>query len=199
MYDIFAKTLRKLRTERGLTQKQLGDQLFVYKSTIARWESGSRLPDAAMIPRIAKCLNVDPNRLFQLAAENDETPNVIMVDDNEIILSHGLNILGEVMPNAAISGFTWPTEAIEYAKLNRVALAVLDIELGTASGLDLCRTLHEINLCTNIVFLTAYPDYALDAWKTEANGFMLKPMTPDDVKEQLQKLPYPFLTGGVNA
>ena len=85
MYDIFAKTLRKLRTERGLTQKQLGDQLFVYKSTIARWESGSRLPDAAMIPRIAKCLNVDPNRLFQLAAENDETPNVIMVDDNEII------------------------------------------------------------------------------------------------------------------
>ena len=32
-----AETLRKLRTERGLTQKQLGNQLFVYHSTIARW------------------------------------------------------------------------------------------------------------------------------------------------------------------
>lgn len=193
---MFAETLRKLRTERGLTQKQLGKQLFVYHSTIARWESGSRLPDAAMIPRIAKCLGVDANRLFSLAAESDEIPNVIMVDDNEVVLSHGLTVLGEVMPDAAISGYVWPKEAIEYAKSNRVALAVLDIELGTASGLDLCRVLHKINPCTNIVFLTAYPDYALDAWKTEACGFLLKPMTQDDVKEQLNKLRYPFSTRG---
>ena len=193
---LFAENLRKMRTERGLTQKQLGQKLFVSHSTIARWESGSRLPDAAMIPRIAKCLNVDSGRLFHLAAKSDEIPNVIMVDDNEVILSHGLNILEEVMPDATITGFIWPQEAIEYAKLNRVTLAVLDIELGTASGLDLCHTLHEINPCTNIVFLTAYPDYALDAWKTEANGFMVKPLTPEDVREQLKKLRYPVLTGG---
>ena len=196
MNILFAENLRKMRTERGLTQKQLGQQLFVSHSTIARWESGSRLPDAAMIPRIAKCLNVDSGRLFHLAAKSDEIPNVIMVDDNEIILSHGLNILEEVMPDATITGFIWPQEAIEYAKTNRVALAILDIELGTASGLELCHTLHEINPCTNIVFLTAYPDYALDAWKTEANGFMVKPLTPEDVREQLKKLRYPVLTGG---
>ena len=40
------------------------------------------------------------------------------------------------MPNATITGFIWPLEAIEYAKINRIALAILDIELGTASGLD---------------------------------------------------------------
>ena len=193
---LFAENLRKMRTERGLTQKQLGQKLFVSHSTIARWESGSRLPDAAMIPRIAKCLNVDSGRLFHLAAKSDEIPNVIMVDDNEVILSHCLNILEEVMPDATITGFIWPQEAIEYAKTNRVALAILDIELGTASGLELCHTLHEINPCTNIVFLTAYPDYALDAWKTEANGFMVKPLTPEDVREQLKKLRYPVLTGG---
>ena len=196
MNMLFAETLRKLRIENGLTQKQLGKQLFVYHSTIARWENGSRLPDTAMIPRIAKCLNVDAGTLFHLAAESDEIPNVIMVDDNEVILSHSLTVLGEVMPDAAITGFIWPAEAIEYAKMNRVTLAVLDIELGTASGLELCHTLHEINPCTNIVFLTAYPDYALDAWKTEASGFMVKPMTPEGVREQLTKLRYPFLTGG---
>ncbi len=198
MNTLFAETLRKLRTERGVTQKQLGQQLFVNHSTIARWESGSRLPDATMIRRIAKCLNVDASGLFHLAAESDETPNVIMVDDNEVILSHGLNILGEVMPDATITGFIWPQEAIEYAKLHRVTLAVLDIELGTASGLDLCHTLREINPCTNVVFLTAYPDYALDAWKTEANGFMVKPLTPEDVKAQLKKLQYPIAAGGAN-
>ena len=156
------------------------------------------MPDAAMIPRIAKCLNVDASRLFHIVAESDEIPNVIMVDDNEVILSHSLNVLGEVMPNAAITGFIWPAEAIEYAKMNRVTLAVLDIELGTASGLELCHTLHEINPCTNIVFLTAYPDYALDAWNTEAIGFMVKPMTPEGVREQLKKLRYPSLTGGAD-
>ena len=195
---LFAQTLRKLRTERGLSQKQLGKQLFVYHSTIARWESGIRLPDAAMIPRLAKCLGVDANTLFHLAADSDEIPNVIMVDDSEVILYHGLTVLGKVMPNAAVTGFTRPVEAIEYAKMNRVALAMLDIELGTASGLDLCRTLLEINPCKNIVFLTAYADYSLDAWKTEASGFMLKPLTAEGVREQLKKLRYPFSTGGAD-
>lgn len=198
VYTLLAETLRKLRTERGLSQAQLGKQLYVYRSTVARWESGIRLPDATMIPRLAKCLGVDANTLFDLAAEGDESLNVIMVDDNEVILADGVSVLQEVMPNAAVTGFIWPQEAIEYAKANRVVLAVLDIELGTASGLALCDKLHEIDPGTCVVFLTAYPDYALDAWKTEARGFMLKPLTPEDVKEQLKKLRYSFLTGGAD-
>ena len=198
MNNLFAKKLRKLREERGLSQKQLGEKLYVNHSTVARWENASRLPDATMLLRIAGCLDVDINSLLQLAAQSDESPNVIIVDDSKIILSDGLAVLGEVMPEAAITGFIWPSEAVEYAKMNRVALAVLDIELGTASGLDLCGTLLEINPRTNIVFLTAYPDYSLDAWKTGASGFMLKPLTIENVKEQLKKLRYPFYIGGVD-
>ncbi|MBO4452877.1 MAG: helix-turn-helix domain-containing protein [Clostridia bacterium] len=193
---IFAETLRKLREERGLTQSQLGEQMFVNHSTIARWESGSRLPDAAMTVRLAKALGVDVNELFQLAAQSEESPNVILVDDSSPILTDGVAVLEEVLPDATITGFIWPKEAIEYAKANRIALAILDIELGTASGLDLCRTLLEINPRTNVVFLTAYPDYSLDAWKTEAVGFMVKPLTPEGVRQQLQKLRYPFTTEG---
>ena len=194
----FSETLRKLREEKGLSQKQLGKQMFVNHSTIARWENGSRLPDAAMISRLAKCLGVDTNALFRLAAESEESPNVIMVEDSKVILTEGLTILGDVMPNATITGFIWPLEAIEYAKSNRIALAVLDIELGTASGLDLCRTLLEINPRTNVVFLTAYPDYSLDAWNTDACGFMVKPLTPESVREQLKKLRYPLRIGGAD-
>lgn len=192
----FADTLRKLREERGWSQKQLSKRLFVNHSTVTRWENGTRVPDTAMIIRIANCFEVDPVILFHDAAKSEEIPNVIMVDDSKVILSDGLSVLEEVMPNAAITGFIWPREAIEYAKINRVSLAVLDIELGSNSGLDLCHTLLEINPRTNIVFLTAYADYSLDAWKTEASGFMLKPMTPENVKEQLKKLRYPFSAGG---
>ena len=170
--------------------------MFVNHSTVARWENASRLPDAAMICRLAKCLSVDVNELFQLAARSKENPNVIVVDDSKVILSDCLSVLKEVIPNAMITGFIWPLEAIEYAKNNRVSLSVLDIELGTASGLDLCNTLLEINPCTNIVFLTAYADYSLEAWKTNASGFMLKPLTAENVKEQLKKLRYPFSIEG---
>ena len=135
--------------------------------------------------------------MFRLAAQSEENPNVIIVDDSKVILSDCLSVLGEVMPNATITGFIWPLEAIEYVKKNRVALAVLDIELGTSNGLNLCDTLLEINPRTNIVFLTAYADYSLDAWKTKASGFMLKPLTTEDVKEQLKKLRYPFSAGDV--
>ena len=199
MNRIFAENLRKLREDKGLSQSQLGKRMFVNQSTVARWENGSRLPDAAMMLRLAKCLGADVNTLLQLASQSYEAPNVIIVDDNTPILTDGLAVLEEVMPNATIMGFIWPQEAIDYAKAHPVALAILDIELGTASGLDLSRTLLKINHRTNIVFLTAYPDYSLEAWETEASGFIVKPLTSQRVRAQLNKLRYPFQTGGTEA
>ena len=198
MKNNFAETLRKLREEKGISQSQLGRQLFVNHSTVARWENGTRLPDSTMLLRIADYFGVDANTLFQSAAQSDESPNVIMGEDSKVILFDGLSVLEKVMPNASITGFLRPKEAIEYAAGNRIALAILDIELGSSSGLDLCNTLLEINSRTNVVFLTAYADYSLDAWKTGASGFMLKPMTPEDLKDQLNKLRYPFLTGSID-
>jgi len=196
MSMLFAETLRRLRTERGLSQRELAEQVYVSRPTIARWETGSRLPDAMMISRLAQCLGLDVNELLSVAAESDDSPNVIMVEDRKIILSGALPVLEEVLPNASVTGFTRPSEALEYAKANRVALAFLDIELGKTNGLDLCRALLAINPRTNVVYLTAYSEYSLDAWSTGASGFMLKPITPEGVRHQLKNLRYPFLSGG---
>ena len=197
MNTLFADTMKKLRTEKGLSQRELAERIFVTRSAVARWENGSRLPDAAMITRLANVLEVDVGTLLSAAVVSDESPNVIMVDDSKVILSDGLAVLEEVLPNATITGFIWPQEAIDYAKVKRVALAILDIELGTASGLDLCRTLLEINSRTNVVYLTAYPEYSLDAWDTDASGFMVKPLTPEGVRRQLKKLRYPIGGNGI--
>lgn len=199
MNTLFADKLRKLRMKKGLTQNQLADLLFVNRATVTKWESGSRLPDAAMITRLARVLEVDVGMLLSTAPKSDELLNILLVDDNKAILSYNLLILEEAAPNAMIAGFNWPREAIEYAKVNRTDLAILDIELGTASGLDLCRSLLEINPCTNVVYLTAYPDYSLDAWDTDACGFMVKPLTPEGVRRQLKMLRHPFSMGGAQA
>ena len=196
MSMLFADTLKKLRAEKGLSQNDIAKRMYVTHATVSRWENGSRLPDAVMISRLAGVLGVDVNILLSALTQSDEYPNIIMVDDNNIILNGSLPILEEVMPNASVTGFIDPSDAVEYAKTKRVALAFLDIEMGIVSGLDVCRELLEINPRTNVVYLTAYSGYSLDAWSTGASGFMLKPLTPEGIREQLKNLRYPFWTGG---
>ena len=182
--------------EKNISQRELAERMFVTRSTVARWENGSRLPDASMIFRLAECLDVNVDRLLSAAAKSDESPTVILVDDSKIALSGGLPVLETALPNATVIGFTKPSQAVEYAKANRVALAFLDIELGTASGLDLCGALLEINPRTNVVYLTAYSEYSIDAWSTGASGFMLKPISAEGVQAQLKYLRHPFSLGG---
>ena len=196
MNMLFADTMKKLREAKGLSQNEIAKRMYVTRTAVSRWESGHRLPDAAMIARLSDVLGVDVNILISAAAQSDEIPIVIMVDDNKVFLNDGMPIIEEVIPNAAVIGFTKPSEAVEYAKANRIALAFLDIEMIDVSGLDVCRKLLEINQRTNVVYLTAYRDYSFDAWDTGAIGFMVKPLTADGVKKQLKKLRYPFLTGG---
>ena len=199
MNMLFADTLKKLRTEKRLSQNDIAKRMYVTPTTVSRWESGHRLPDAAMIARLSDVLDTDVNVLLNAAAQSNENPIVIMVDDNKVILNGGMPIIEEVIPNASVTGFTKPSEAVEYAKTNRVALAFLDIEMGNISGLDVCRELLEINPRTNVLYLTAYKEYSFDAWDTGAIGFMIKPLTADSIKKQLKKLRYPFLTGGEEA
>ncbi len=196
MNMLFADTMKKLREEKGLSQNEIAKRMYVTRSTVSRWESGLRLPDATMIARLSEVLGVNVNFLLNAAAQSDDNPIVIMVDDNKVVLNGGMPIIEEVIPNAAVTGFTKPSEAVTYAKANRVTLAFLDIEMADISGLDVYRDLLKINPRTNVVYLTEYKDYSFDAWDTGAVGFMLKPLTPEGVKKQLKKLKFPFLTGG---
>ena len=193
---LFAETLRRLRRKKEISQRELAERMYVNRSTITRWESGTRLPDVEMISRLSQCLGIEVSTLFSTAAESDDSPNVILVDDRKIFISGALPILEEVLPSATITGFTRPSEAIEYARANRIALAFLDIEMGKTNGLNLCRTLLELNPCTNVVFLTAHIEYSLDAWSTGASGFLLKPLTAENIRAQLKNLRYPFSSGG---
>lgn len=188
MSQSFGEMIRQLRNDRGLTQADLAEQMFVTRSTIARWEADNRMPDALMISRLAKCLGTSAETLLSYLTGTEETQNIIMVDDEGIILSGGLPILEEVFPGAIISGFTRPSEALNYARNNPVSLAFLDIEMGKTSGIKLCRELQQIRPQTRVIFLTAYPDYSLGAWKSGASGFILKPITADEVRNQMSWL-----------
>ena len=190
MSATFADSLKSLRKARGLTQQQLAMKLFVDRSTVARWESGDRVPDLALVPRIAECLHVDVGRLLDVEQMN-EPPRILVVDDERVALLGAVAAIEEVLPQAMCAGFGRPSEALAYVQAHPVAIAFLDIELGRTSGLDLCRELLELSPCVNVVFLTAYREYSFDAWESGACGFLLKPVTPDAIRTQLMRLRYP--------
>ena len=193
----FGEALLKARKEKGMSQKQLADLLPVTRASVANWEADRRLPNATIIAKIAEVLYIEVSELFDTANKDDIHPNVIIIDDNKIVLTGGTPIIEKALPNALVVGFTKPKEAIKYAEENRISLAFLDIELGLTNGIDLCNELLEINPRMNIIFLTAYPEYSIEAWNTKASGFMVKPITLEGVKEQLKKLRHPFPTGGI--
>lgn len=193
----FGETLRRLRIEKGLSQQQLAAKMFVDRSTITRWESGSRLPDVGIITRLAQCLGVDAAAMMNAAAQGSERPNILVLDDEKIALSGAMALLRSILPRAEVVGFTRPSQALAFARTSPVALAFLDIEMGRISGLDVCRELLAIRPRANVVYLTAYRDYSFDAWATGACGFLLKPLTFDAVREQLSRLRYPFPMGGM--
>ena len=191
MKENFAENLQRLRVEKGLTQQELARLVCVDRSSITRWEKGSRVPDLILLTRLANSLGVDPSALLQEDGPDSRIPAIIMVDDERTILNGNMSIVNEVVPDAEITGFSKPSEALRFIQSNHVDLAFLDIAMGKTSGISLCEQMTEINPRLNVVFLTAYPEYSLRSWDTNACGFLVKPLVPEDIKKQLTKLRYP--------
>lgn len=188
----FGETLRRLRGEKGLSQQQLADRLHVERSSVANWEAGRRVPNATLFSQIAKALGADAAILLSTAEISDETPNVLLVDDESIVLEGNLHILREALPGARVFGFTKPSQAVDFVQSHPAALVFLDIELGRVSGLELCRRLIRLNPRLNVVYLTAYREYSFDAWDTGACGFLVKPLTVEAVRQRLSALRFPM-------
>lgn len=77
--------------------------------------------------------------------------------------------------------------AVEWVRENPVDVAFLDIEMPGCNGLSLSTRLHEARPDMRLVFVTAYNQYAMDAWNTEAVGYVLKPYSAEDLRKQLER------------
>ena len=191
MTEFFGETLRRLRMEKNLSQQQLAECLNVERPSVTNWEGGRRLPDVSMVFRIAEILGVDAAILSAASEKVAEVPDIMLVDDERIILDGGIPVIEKAIPGANVIGFTKPSQAVEFCRKRPVAIAFLDIDLGRTSGFDLCRDLLRIRPRTKVIYLTAFRDFAFDAWKTGACGFMVKPLGVEGIREQLSRLRYP--------
>lgn len=79
-------------------------------------------------------------------------------------------------------------EALEWARNHEVNAAFLDMEMSGMHGLQLARELHAINENIGVVFVTAFSQFALEAFAADAIGYILKPYTREEVRKELRKV-----------
>lgn len=118
--------------------------------------------------------------------------NVLIVDDERIILEGMRETVEKAIPNANITTCLNAKEALKEAVDKQFSIAFLDIELPGKSGLDLAKDLLSLNAKTNIIFVTAYSNYAYESYDLYASGYLLKPTTLQDVKNALKHLRNPI-------
>ncbi len=114
--------------------------------------------------------------------------NILAVEDERLNLLSIMDCLKEASPESDIVGFGNGEEALKYAKSKVIDVAFLDIELGTMSGLELALRLKEINSNINIIFVTGYSNYMGNAFSMHASGYILKPVTTEQIRDELENL-----------
>ena len=68
----FGKLIKKLRQQKKMTQKELGEKLHITDKAISKWERGISFPDLEMINSIAEVFNVPVSTLIDTESKNTE-------------------------------------------------------------------------------------------------------------------------------
>lgn len=116
---------------------------------------------------------------------------ILLVDDEKLQLARLEESVRSVVPSADIVTYTNPVLALSENKNTKIDIAFLDIEMPKLNGIQLAKALKNINPKINIVFVTAFDRFALDAMKMHASGFVTKPVNQEKIFEEINGLRYP--------
>ena len=118
--------------------------------------------------------------------------NIIILDNHKLIIKEIRRQVLSVLPEAECVCFTKQREAIEHVKKNRVDVALLDVDMPGLNGIEVAELMCEINPRLNIIFITGFPEYALQAFTVPVSDFIVKPVSEDALRASFQKLRFPF-------
>ena len=67
-------------------------------------------------------------------------------------------------------------------------LFFIDIELGSANGMDIAKQLRKDGFCGNIIFLTAFSEYVFDGYHVQALDYLLKPISQNKLEQCMKPI-----------
>lgn len=109
----------------------------------------------------------------------------LVVDDEPLMLEGLTEMLGRIRPGAEVLGFTKPRAALAAMEDQAADVAFLDIQMGGMSGLELAERLKRLHPDLRIIFVTGYQQYAVQAFRLHATGYLLKPVDEEDLEREL--------------
>ncbi|MGN1188949.1 MAG: LytR/AlgR family response regulator transcription factor [Candidatus Ornithospirochaeta sp.] len=114
---------------------------------------------------------------------------VVAVDDEEISLMCLEAVLDSMDDVDKVLTFTNAEDTIDFFKNGKADAAFLDIQLylsgGTLNGLMLAAKIKELCPTCHVVFVTSCPEYAVDAFKLHVSGYIVKPVTREAARKEL--------------
>ena len=117
---------------------------------------------------------------------------IIIVDDEEPAVKTLIKIINKIKPESEVNGFTSPKKALEFLEQNQADVAFLDVEMYGINGIELAKEIKDKCHNINIIFVTGYSEYALDAVSLRASGYLIKPASEEKVLEELENLRNPI-------
>ena len=100
--------------------------------------------------------------------------NCIVVDDNNLSLTAISQLVEQVDFLELKKECEDPVDAFNYIKTEQVDLVFLDIEMPGMSGIELIKNLEKK---PSIIFVTAKPEYAIEAFELNVADYLVKPVT----------------------
>lgn len=112
----------------------------------------------------------------------------IIIDDDNLALEATKTIVGKNKYLNIVGSFNNAYEALESLNELSPEVVFLDVEMPNLSGIEVAKKLEEFNNNIQIVFVTAYEKYALDAFKVSAADYIVKPITEAAINTTVKKL-----------
>lgn len=109
----------------------------------------------------------------------------LCVDDESLLLRKLKRAVASSEYISETVAFDDEEDALDWAKTHPVDIAFLDIQLHSMDGIELCRRLREYHPQLFVVFCTGWSEYMLDAFKVHGNGYLLKPIQPEAIREEI--------------
>ena len=112
---------------------------------------------------------------------------VYVIDDELTALKASEQIIRRALPDAEVTAFQSSMKALDSLNNPSKPLDVCfcDIEMPGINGLEFAVRLKQISPGTKIIFVTAYSEYALEAFRVHANGYIVKPINVVRVLEEI--------------
>ena len=112
----------------------------------------------------------------------------IAVDDEALMLGALVAAIEGSPDISSVSKFSDCEEALEFVKSNAVDVAFLDINMRGMGGLALAEKIIASRPNCKIVFCTGYEEYAIPAFKLHASGYLMKPISAEDVQGEIDNI-----------